>query len=90
MSLYYDITFINCLLKDKQDYLNRYKDLASLRDELYGDNIEKMAKVYDYYKDEFEKERQIYKPRIKRVNYDYTEQLKIIQGKDLINYGKEG
>ena len=43
-----------------------------------------MAKVYDYYKEEFEKERQIYKPHIKRINYDFTEQLKIIQGEDLI------
>ena len=89
MSIYYDITFINCILKDKQEYLNRYKDLASIRDELYGDNIEKMAKVYDGYKAEFEKEREIYLPRIRRVNYDFTEQQKAIQGKDLIRYGEE-
>ena len=83
---YYDITFINCLPADKQNYLNRYKDLASIRDELYKeeDEIKKMAKVYDSYKEEFATERMTYRSFIKSLDYDYLKSQAVIEAKDLL------
>lgn len=80
-----DVTFISCLPADKQDYLNHYKDIASNRDELYGDDIEKMGKVYDVYKAVFEAEKNIlYHKDIKWIDYDYLKEAETIQMKDLL------
>ena len=83
---YYDITFINCLPADKQNYLNRYKDLASVRDELYKekDEIKKMSKVYDTYKEEFASERLTYRNFAKSLDYDYLHSQMITEAKDLL------
>ena len=91
MSSYYNITFINCLPKDKQEYLNRYKDIASLRDELYGDDLENMGKVYDEYKVIFSAEKLSYNDDIKKVDYDYLEQRDTLNIDSLIkeNFNNE-
>ena len=80
-----DITFIHCLPTDKQNYLNRYKDIASNRDELYGDDTEKMGKVYDVYKAVFKAEKNIlYHKDIKWIDYDYLKEAETVQMKDLL------
>lgn len=80
-----DVTFINCLPTDRQDYLNHYKDIASNRDELYGDDTEKMGKVYDVYKAVFEVEkRTLYNSDIKWIDYDYLKSAETVQMKDLL------
>lgn len=80
-----DITFIHCLPTDRQDYLNHYKDIASNRDELYGDDTEKMGRVYDVYKAVFEVEKNILCHKdIKWIDYDYLKETETVQMKDLL------
>lgn len=56
-SRYYDVTFINCLPEDKQNYLNHYKEIASKRKELCGDDLEVVSSIYDEYKILFDGEK---------------------------------